>query len=189
MSIFVVLYIKNMVCVRCKMAVEAVLEANKIAYRSVELGRAELIGELTPEQKMKFADGLRHYELELMENRTAILMERIKTAIMELLNSRQPMKLKLSAHLSNALDYNYTYLANTFSEQEGITLERYFISQRVEKVKELIVYENLSLVQIADELGYSSVSHLALQFKKVTGITPAEFRRRCQSENFVWRKL
>jgi AraC-like DNA-binding protein len=177
-----------MVCVRCKMAVEAVLKANNIAYNSVELGRADLADELTPAQRAKVAEGLLHYQLELMEDPGRILVERIKTEIITLLQSRQPMQLKLSVHLSKVLNYNYTYLANTFSEQEGMTLERFFISQRVERVKELIVYEYFPLVQIAEELGYSSVSHLSQQFKKVTGITPAEFRKRCQSDKFIWRK-
>lgn len=178
-----------MVCVRCKMAVEAVLKANQVDYSSVELGRAKLAAPLTPVQKKGVAEGLAHYQLELMEDRNKILVERIKTEIIGLLHAPDTLKLKLSVHLSQALDYNYTYLANTFSEEEGMTLEKYFISQRVEQVKELIVYEDLSLTQIMDELGYSSVSHLCLQFKKVTGLTPAEFKKRCQSDDFVWRPV
>lgn len=178
-----------MVCVRCKMAVEAVLNANNIRFHSVELGRAKLVKELTLSEKAKIVEGLRHYELELMEARSKILVERIKTEIISLLHASEPMQFKLSAHLSKVLDHNYTYLANTFSELESMTLERYFITQRVERVKELIVYEDLLLTQITDELAYSSVSHLCQQFKKVTGITPAEFRRLCRSDKYVWRKV
>lgn len=178
-----------MVCLRCKMAVEAVLEANMIAYRSVELGRVRLVQELTPAQKAAVVKGLRLYALSLMESRTSILVERIKTELTNLLHAPEATQLKLSAHLSAALEHNYTYLANTFSEHEGLTLERYFITQRVERVKELIVYEDLSLTRIADELVYSSVSHLCLQFKKVTGITPAQFKRLCQSDEYVWRSV
>lgn len=176
-----------MVCIRCKMAVQAVLESNQIDYINIELGRVKLASALTSAQKKNLMDGLAHYHLELMEDRTKILVEGIKTQIIGLLQSPHDMRLKLSAHLSQALDYNYTYLANVFSEHERTTLEKYFISQRIERVKELIVYEDLSLTQITDELNYSSVSHLCLQFKKVTGFTPAEFKKRCQSDNYVWR--
>jgi AraC-like DNA-binding protein len=140
-------------------------------------------------QKGKLEEGLKHYELELLEDRSKILVERTKTEIIGILHSSQPLQYKLSAHLSKVLDYNYTYLANTFSELEGITLERYFIAQRVERVKELILYEDLSLAQITDELAYSSVSHLCLQFKKVTDMTPAEFKKLCKLDDFVWRPL
>ncbi|MEI6950617.1 AraC family transcriptional regulator [Paraflavisolibacter sp. H34] len=183
------LYIKDMVCVRCKMAVEAVLAAHQIAFHSVELGWASLVEEPTAAQKAALAAGLQYYQLELLEDHGRILVERMKTEILHLLHAEQPLQFKLSAHLSQVLAYNYTYLANTFSELEGTTLERYFILQRVERVKELIVYEDRSLNQIADELRYSSVSHLCQQFKKVTGTTPAEFRQRCQSGEFVWRMV
>jgi AraC-like DNA-binding protein len=178
-----------MVCVRCKMAVQAVLEKNGIPYIAVELGWAKLPRELTPSQKNAVEQGLKAYELELVEDKTTILVERIKAEIIDLLHAPHPMQLKLSVHLSEKLEYNYTYLANTFAAIEGITVERFFIAQRVERVKELIVYEKMSLTEITDELRYSSVSHLCLQFKKVTGITPAEFRRKCRSAHFIWRAL
>lgn len=171
------------------MAVEAVLQANGIAFQDVQLGWAKLAEDLTATQQTAIEKGLQLYGLELMADKKKILVERIKTEIISLLQSPQNLRLKLSAHLSDVLEYNYTYLANTFSEQEGQTLERYFITQRVERVKELMVYENFSLTRIADELNFSSVSHLGQQFKKVTGITPAEFRKRCQLEDYVWRKV
>lgn len=183
------LYIKDMVCVRCKMAVEAVFKSASIDYVSIVLGRAQVVQELTPLQKANMEAGLKYYGLELMQDKTEILVEQIKTEIRALLQTGEPMTLKLSAHLSKALDYNYNYLANKFSECVGMTLERYFISQRVEKAKELIIYEGLSLTDIADALAYSSVSHLCVQFKKVAGLTPAEFKKLCQSDNFVWREL
>jgi AraC-like DNA-binding protein len=178
-----------MVCVRCKMAVQAVLEEAGAPYLAIELGWAKLREHLTLEQTVQVREGLDRYELAMIEDKTAILIERIKTEIVRILHSPDPMHLKLSAHLSQVLDYNYTYIANTFSEQEGITLERYFIAQRVERVKELIVYEEMSLNQIMDELAYSSVSHLCLQFKKVSGLTPAEFRKQSRAENFIWKAL
>lgn len=178
-----------MVCVRCKMAVRAVLEAAEIPYLSIELGKIKLPAALSATQRTILNKGLKHYQLELMENKVRIFVERIKTEINNLLHSPNSMHLKLSAHLSMVLGYNYTYLSNTFSELEGITLERYFITQRVERVKELLVYEDLSLTRIADKLSYSNVSHLCLQFKKVTGITPAQFKRRCQAGDYVWREV
>jgi AraC-like DNA-binding protein len=171
------------------MAVETVLEENSILYLSIELGWVKLTRELTTEEKKSVARGLRRYQLELMEDKTRILVELIKTEIIDLLHSPHPLQFKLSVYLSEKLDYNYTYLANTFAAIEGITVERYFIAQRVERVKELIVYEDLSLTQIADALRYSSVSHLCLQFKKVAGITPAEFRKRCRSDHFIWKAI
>lgn len=178
-----------MVCVRCKMAVQLVLEEAGVAYEAIELGWAKLNVGLTPELKQKIAQGLARFELEILEDKTRIMVELIKTEIIRLIHSSGPMQLKLSAYLSGALGYNYTYLANTFSEQEGITLERYFIAQRVQRVKELMVYEDLPLGDITDELGYSSVSHLCLQFKKVAGITPAEFRKLSRTKHFIWKPL
>lgn len=178
-----------MVCLRCKMAVESVLKAAEIPYLTIELGRLILPTLLLLEQKAALSKGLKHYGLELMENRSKILVERIKTEIISLLQAPHSLRLKLSVHLSQALNYNYTYLANIFSEQESTTIERHFIAQRVERVKELLVYENSSLTQIADELAYSSVSHLCLQFKKVTGLTPAGFKKLCQAGDFVWRAV
>lgn len=183
------LYIKSMVCIRCKMAVETVLKEAGVCYVSVILGKAVLAQELTPVQKAKVEEGLKYYELELMQDKKEILVERIKVEIHSLLKSPGKTQFKLSAYLSNALDFNYTYLSNTFSEKEGKTLEHYFIAQRIERAKELMVYETLSLAQIADELLFSNVSHLCVQFKKVAGITPAEFKKLCLSDDFEWRAL
>ncbi|HVF97717.1 MAG TPA: AraC family transcriptional regulator [Flavisolibacter sp.] len=174
---------------RCKMAVQAVMEKAGVDYLSIELGWAKLKEGLTSEQKAAVQEELSRYQLEIMEDKTAILLERIKTEITRILHSPEPPRFKLSAHLSQALNYNYTYLANTFSEHEGMTLERYFIAQRVERVKELIIYEDFSLNRIMNQLAYSSLSHLCLQFKKTSGLTPAEFRRQSRTENFIWREV
>lgn len=171
------------------MAVQAVLEEVGIVYSAIELGWAKLAAPLTAEQEQALVAGLKRYDLALLRSKTSILVESIKNEIAGLLQSPHTLQLKLSVHLSQALGYNYTYLANTFSEQEGLTLERYYIAQRVEKVKELIVYEDRPLGEIAYDLSYSSVSHLCLQFKKVTGQTPAEFRKKSKTENFIWRAL
>ena len=169
------------------MAVETVLEAQKINYHSIELGIVVLTDILTSSQQEKLNKELNHYQLELMTDRNKILVERVKTEILNLLQSSYNMPLKLSAFLSMMLGYNYTYLANVFAEQEEMTLEKYFIMQRVERVKELIVYEDLSLSQITKQLHYSSISHLSVQFKKVTGFTLTDFKKRCQFEDFIWR--
>ena len=124
------IYIKNMVCLRCKMAVQSVLEGLQIDYTSIELGRVNLPTALLPEQQDKLAEGLQHYRLELMENKKQILTEQIKVTIMELFAAPgQEMLLKLSEHLCNQFPYDYTYLSNIFSETEGTTIEKYYISQ------------------------------------------------------------
>lgn len=183
-----VLYIKNMVCLRCKMAVESVLNQLGIGYNKVDLGRAVLKSELSPDEKSKLISSLQYYGLDLLENRKNILTERIKVLILELIySSTLETRLKLSEYLSTSLNYDYTYLANIFSECEGQTIERFYIVNRVERVKELMVYEALTISEVAYQLHYSSVSHLCLQFKKVTGKTPSEFRKQCEAEDFVWK--
>jgi len=182
------IYIKNMVCLRCKMAVQSVLEGLQIPYTSIELGRVNLPSALLPEQQDKLAEGLQPYQLELMENKKQILTEQIKVTIMELfVTPGQEMLLKLSEHLCNQFPYDYTYLSNIFSETEGTTIERFYITYRIERVKELMLYESLTIKEISYRLNFSSVAHLSHQFKKVTGQTPATFRKLCANEDFVWR--
>ena len=183
-----VLYIKNMVCVRCKMAVQAVLEGLKIDFLSIEMGRVKLTAHLTTEELNKVNLGLQHYALELMINKKLIVVERIKSIIIQKFHTPDAEHvLKFSVYLSEMLHYDYTYLANIFSEMEGSTIERFYIFNRVERVKELMVYESLSIKEIAYQLNYSSVSHLCLQFKKVTGYTPCGFRKLCDTTDFMWR--
>ena len=185
-----IIYIKNMVCVRCKMAVQSVLEALQIDYESIELGRVKLRDYLSSEQKKALNTSLQKYELELMEDKKQVLVEQVKILILEIFHRPDTdMELKLSAYLSKKLNYEYTYLSNMFSELEGSTIERFYIVSRIERVKELMVYEDLSLSEIAYQLKFSSVSHLCLQFKKVTGETPSNYKRLCQSNDYVWRKL
>lgn len=182
------IYIKSMVCVRCKMAVQSVLEKLDIAYLSVELGRVKLAGNISLEQRNKIQDALKHYQLELMDDKKTILVEQIKVLITDLFHSSNAsVHQKFSDYLTKSLFYDYTYLANIFSETEGSTIERFYIVSRVERVKELIVYERSNITEVAYQLNYSSVSHLCQQFKKVTGYTPSEFRKMCESEEFTWR--
>ncbi|HEU4901445.1 MAG TPA: AraC family transcriptional regulator [Flavisolibacter sp.] len=182
------IYIKDMVCVRCKMAVRSVLEELGIAYQKIELGRAVLDRTLTREELVNLNKALKRFELELMSDRNKILTERIKTLILEAIRSPETESgLKLSAFISQHMAYDYTYLANLFSEIEGTTIERFYIENRIERAKELMIYDGLSTKEIAYRLNYSSMSHLCLQFKKVTGYTPADFKKRCQSDDFVWK--
>jgi AraC-like DNA-binding protein len=178
-----------MVCVRCKMAVAAVLQQLQIEYQTIGLGWVELGSNISSAQQQALDEGLRHYQLELMDNNKDIMVERIKTAIIEILHADQmETNLKLSVYLSERLGYDYTYLSNTFSEQEGYTIERFYIETRVERVKELLMYEDFTITEIAYRVNYSNVAHLCLQFKKVTGKTPSEFKKSCRTEAFVWKK-
>ena len=172
------------------MIVQTLLESRGISYVGVELGRVELTSPLNSEQYGEFNNALKYYELEILENRRAILVERIKSLIIEMIRSdNMESPLKFTAYLSKVLGYDYTHLSNTFSEEEDSTIERFYITNRVERVKELIVYEDMSLKEIAYRLQYSSVSHLCQQFKKVTGNTPSTFKKLCESPAYVWKKL
>ena len=183
-----VIYIKDMVCVRCKMAVEAVLTALHIEYSSVSLGKAILTNNPSASEYTNIDQALRVYKLELMDDHSAILVEQIKTLIIGIIHPPNPdIRVKFSEFLSKSLGYDYTYLANTFSELEKGTIEKFYILEKVERVKELLVYEPLNLTEIAYQLNYSSVSHLCLQFKKVTGQTPSMFKKKCLDPAYSWR--
>jgi AraC family transcriptional regulator len=183
-----VIYIKDMVCVRCKMAVQSVLEELGIPYKKIEYGFAELNLDLTDEETKQIDLALKRFELSLMSDRKKILTERIKVLILEWLkNPQKEGALKLSVMINQQMSYDYTYLANLFSEVEGTTIERYYIENRIERAKELMIYEGLSAKEVTYELHYSSVSHFSLQFKKVTGYTPAEFKKQSESSNFIWK--
>ncbi|MGZ3923908.1 MAG: helix-turn-helix domain-containing protein [Flavisolibacter sp.] len=172
------------------MAVQSVLEGLNIPYKSIELGKVDLNEGLNAQQLQQLNAALQHYHLELMEDKKKIITERIKTLIVELLHGgNDAMQLKLSVYLANSLQYDYTYLSNIFSEVEGSTIERFYIVNRVERVKELLIYEGLTVTEIANQLNYCNVSHLCLQFKKVTGQTPSEFKKLSEAADFVWRKL
>ncbi len=169
--------VKNMVSTRCIMVVKAALEELNIAYDYVELGEIETSG-IVPVEKLKLLDQiLRPLGLEVRENKKFALVEKIKAAITELVNSTDDqVKITLSEYLSRTLHYNPTYLSNLFSEVTGISVEKYFIARKIEHVKELLVNENLNLKEISYLTNYSSVAHLSYQFKKMTGFAPSEFR-------------
>lgn len=171
------LYIKNMVCNRCITAVRQALQGAGFGIGHIALGEAHVTPEPTPAQLASLAQELHHLGFELITDRRSRIIEQIKTEIVNLVHySTEALAVNLSAWLSEKLHYDYTYLSNLFSEVEGTTIEKYYIAQRIEKVKELLVYDELTLAQIADRLGYSSAAHLSSQFKKITGLTPTFYK-------------
>ncbi|MEP6712285.1 MAG: helix-turn-helix domain-containing protein [Ferruginibacter sp.] len=171
------LYIKNMVCSRCKMAVKAELEKAGLQPVSVELGEVEIKEQPGVNKLQQLDASLQSLGFEIIDSRKNQLIEKIKNIIVELIHySDENININLSEYLSKNLNYDYNYLSNLFSEVEGITIEKYFIAQKIEKVKELLKYDELTLSQIADRLGYSSVAYLSNQFKKQTGLSPSFYK-------------
>ena len=167
-----------MVSLRCKMLVKAELEKLNIAYKNVELGEAEVEDDLTDKQKLDLKTVLAKSGLELMDDKKAMLVEKIKRVIIEMVHYADEFpEINFSVFLSEKLNHNYTYLSNLFSEVKGTTIEHYIILHKIEKVKELIVYDELNLTEIAFKMNYSSVAHLSNQFKKITGLTPTFFKK------------
>ncbi|WP_319499443.1 AraC family transcriptional regulator [uncultured Draconibacterium sp.] len=172
------LYIKNMVCIRCQMVVKTELEKLGLQYVNVRIGEADIIGNVQPEQLEQLKADLKKAGLVLMDNKKSVLVEKIKSAIIELVHyTEDQIKVNLSDYLSEKLNYDYTYLANLFSEVKGITIEKFYLTHKIERVKELIVYDELNLSEIAFKMHYSSVAHLSNQFKKYTGLTPTHFKK------------
>ncbi len=166
-----------MVCDRCKMVVKYELTKLDIKLISVDLGEIELEKELSEIQYQKFSATLRDYGFEIIDKSSARIIEKIKNVVIELVHrSDETMKINYSTHIENKLKKKYNYLSNLFSEIEGITIEQFVIFQKIEKVKELLIYDELSLSEIADKLCYSSVAYLSTQFKKTTGLTPSYFK-------------
>ncbi len=166
-----------MVSIRCKMMVKSELEDLGIHYGTVELGEIDIKGTISESQLLALRNGLAASGLELMDDKKAILIEKIKGVIIEMVHySDDRPKNKFSEYLSEKLNYDYTYLANLFSEVTGVTIEHFIIAHKIEKVKELLIYDELNLTQISYKLNYSSVAHLSNQFKKVTGLTPTFFK-------------
>ncbi len=167
-----------MVCIRCQMVVKAELEKLHLRYLDVKIGEIILFEDISSEQLKLLDNALRKSGLELMDNKKKILVEKIKSLIIELVHyTDEQIKVNLSIFLSERLNHDYTYLANLFSEVKGITIEKFYLLHKIEKVKELIVYDQLNLTEIAEKLHYSSVAHLSNQFKKITGLTPSHFKK------------
>ncbi len=172
------LYIKSMVSLRCKMLVQEKLKELGVACGSVDLGMIEITQNITAEQREMLKKLLISSGLELLEDKKAILTEKIKQVIIDMvLNSDARVKYKFSHYLSEELGYDYNYLSSLFSSGKDITIEKYLILIKIERVKELLLYDELSLTEIAYEMHYSSVAHLSTQFKKITGLTPTYFKQ------------
>lgn len=171
------LFIKNMVCNRCIMVVQNELDKLSLNVKNIKLGEVILDKELTDEQKKNFEIVLISLGFELIDDKKSRIIEKIKNIIIELVHHQgNDTKNNLSDVLTSKLHNDYNYLSNLFSEIENTTIEKYFIAQKIEKVKELLVYDELSLSEIAFRLNYSSVAYLSNQFKKVTGLTPSHFK-------------
>ncbi len=172
------LHIKYMLSNRCKLAVKAIFKQLGLHFIIVDLGAVEIMENLSSAELVTLNELLMETGLELMDNKKAILVEKIKTTIIEVVHhSDEGLKICFSTHLSEKLRHDYTYLANLFSEVQGITIEQFMIAHKVERVKEYILYDELNITEISYKLNYSSVAHLSNQFKKVTGMTPTQFKQ------------
>lgn len=166
-----------MVSIRCKMMVKEELKKLGLHYVNVDLGEVEVLENITHQQREKLKIALLKSGLELMDDKNAMLIEKIKNTIIHMVHYTDELpKINFSDFLSEKLNYDYTYLSNLFSETEGTTIEQFMILHKIERVKELIIYNELNLTEIAHKLHYSSVGHLSNQFKKVTGLTPSFFK-------------
>lgn len=173
------LTIKNMVCHRCVLSVQQILNELNIPYTEVTIGEVRILKELSTKEKLALVNKLNAVGFELINNHQRTLIEKIKQLI--ILKARNEVNekeknWKLSKYIIHYVPNEYTYLSSLFSEVEGYTIEHYFIEHRIEKVKELLVYDQLTLSEIAYMLNYSSVAHLSAQFKKTTGLTPSHFK-------------
>jgi len=167
-----------MVSARCKMAVKEELRKLGLHFIVVDLGEVDIMENISTEQREQLRTALHNSGLELMDDKKAILIEKIKNSIIEMVHhSDGENNVNFSDFLSEKLDHNYTYLANLFSEVQGTTIEQFMIAHKVERIKELIIYDELNITEIAWKMNYSSVAHLSNQFKKMTGLTPSHFKQ------------
>ncbi len=172
------LYIKYMVSLRCKMMVKEELKKLGVRYVTVDLGMVDILGKISSLQREKLKINLLKSGLELLDDRKSILIEKIKIVITEMIHySDELPKVNYSDYISEKIGYDYTYLSNIFSEVKGITLQQFIIIHKIERVKELLLYDELNLTEIAYKLHYSSVAHLSNQFKKVTGLSPSFYKQ------------
>ena len=193
------LHIKNMVCNRCIAAVQQIFAQQNIAPTHIDLGLVKLPTELTSAQLQQLDVQLNQQGFERVDDRKSRVINQLKTVIVQHIHHKdasvitysQPQALKVnwSVVLQQALNYDYNYLSSLFSSVEGITIEQYIIKQKIERAKELLIYDELTLSQIADVLDYSSVAHLSAQFKKVTGFTPTAFKNSQQQHRTALDKL
>ncbi len=171
------LYIKFMVSLRCKMVVKSELKKLGLTHTTIELGMVDLLEDLHAEKRATLKANLLRSGLELLDDKRSILIEQIKNVIVEMIHYNEELpRVNYSDHISEKLNHDYTYLSNTFSEVKGITIQQYIIFHKIERVKELLLYNELTLTEISYMMHYSSVAHLSNQFKKVTGLTPTYFK-------------
>jgi AraC-like DNA-binding protein len=167
-----------MVSNRCKLAVKDTLKQLGLHFVLVDLGEIDVMENLTSAQREELKAALQKQGLELMDDKRAMLIEKIKNAIIEMVHhTHEVIKVNFSEYLAEKLNHDYTYLANLFSETQGTTIEQFVISHKVERIKELIIYGELNITEIAWKMNYSSVAHLSNQFKKVTGLSPSHFKQ------------
>lgn len=172
------LYIKYMVSLRCKILVQEELKKMGINFVFVDLGLVETLEDITTEQRAQLSKTLIRSGLELLEDKKSILIEKVKKVIIEMIHYSDDLpKVNYSDYISEKLGYDYTYLANTFSEVKGINIQQFIIIHKIEKVKELILYDELNLSEISYRLHYSSPAHLSTQFKRITGLTPSFYKK------------
>lgn len=172
------LYIKYMVSLRCKMVVKEVLAKLGLHYVALDLGVVEIFEDILEEKRVKLRSELVKSGLLLLDNKVAILVDKITSLIVEMIHySEEVPYVNYSDFISEKLGYDYTYLSNIFSEVKGITIQQFIIIHKIERVKELLLYDELSLKEISYKLHYSSVAHLSNQFKKVTGLSPAFYKQ------------
>lgn len=167
-----------MVSARCKMVVKEELKKLHLHFMVVDLGEVEIMENITLDQREQLKAALLDSGLELMDDKRAMLIEKIKNVIIEMVHhTSEAIKVNFSTYLSEKLNHDYTYLANLFSEVQGTTIEQFIISHKIERIKELIIYGELNITEIAWKMNYSSVAHLSNQFKKVTGLSPSHFKQ------------
>lgn len=172
------IYIKYMVSLRCKILVKQELEKLGLKHAVVELGTVEILSSFSNEQRELLRANLLQSGLELLDDKKSILVDRIKNVIIEMIHHSDELpKVNYSDHISEKLGYDYTYLANTFSEVNGITIQQFIILNKIERVKELILYDELTLSEISFKLHYGSAAHMSNQFKKITGLTPSFYKK------------
>lgn len=172
-----------MVCIRCQMVVKSKLEKLGLQYSYVKIGEAKIVGDIPLELQEQLKLELEEVGLSLMDSRKTILVERIKNCIIELVHyTDEQLTVNLSDYLSDTLNYNYTYLSNLFSEENGMSIERFYLTHKIERVKELIIYDESNFSEIAWKMNYSSIAHLSNHFKKYTGLTLTQFKRLSNKE-------
>ncbi|KAB1157595.1 helix-turn-helix domain-containing protein [Flavobacterium luteum] len=172
------LFIKYMVSNRCKMVVKEILKELNLPFILVDFGEVEIMEDISLEQREFLKKELLESGLELMDDKKSILIEKIKTIIIQMIHhTQEDIKINFSDYLSEKLHHNYNYLANLFSDAQGTTIEHYIIYNKIERVKELMIYGELTITEIAYKMNYSSVAHLSSQFKKVTGLSPSHFKQ------------